>query len=133
MSKEWTEGYALEFGRRLCAAMDEAGVSVNALARKTGLSVSTISTYRRGLAVPNLGYAAAIARALGVSLDELARLGDDMGRHGQMDQVRLRCTECGNECYIWRRRSRLKERGHVKHMWCSACRAVRAHVEVRER
>ena len=55
------------------------------------------------------------------------------GQHAQMEQVRLRCCECGGECFIWRRRARLKERGHVKHMWCAGCQAVRAHVEVRER
>ena len=46
--------------------------------------------------------------------------------------VTLRCPVCGNEPVIWRKASKLKERGHVKHMWCPNCEAVRPFVEVRE-
>ena len=49
-----------------------------------------------------------------------------------MDQVRLRCAVCDHETFIWRRRSRLKEKGHVKHLWCTNCKETTPHVEVRD-
>ena len=49
-----------------------------------------------------------------------------------VEQVRLRCAVCDSIAHIWRKRSRLKERNHVKHMWCPGCEAVRPHVEVRD-
>lgn len=54
------------------------------------------------------------------------------GVHGQMQQVTLRCKECGCMAFIWRRKSKLKERAHVKHLWCRRCQERTAHVEVRE-
>lgn len=52
--------------------------------------------------------------------------------HGQMKMVTLRCERCGCESYIWRKKSKLKERAHVKHYWCRRCQDRTAHVEVRE-
>lgn len=54
------------------------------------------------------------------------------GYNGQMKQVKLRCAVCGNETFIWRKGSKLKEKGHVKHLWCVKCRYRTPHVEVRE-
>lgn len=54
------------------------------------------------------------------------------GVHGQMKQVKLKCMDCGTESYIWRRKSKLKEKAHVKHLWCRCCMERTAHVEVRE-
>lgn len=54
------------------------------------------------------------------------------GQHGPMAEVRLRCQNCGNETMIWRRKGRLKEPNHVKHLWCFKCRDRTAHVEVRD-
>lgn len=54
------------------------------------------------------------------------------GVHGKMEQVRLKCRLCGNVDTIWRRRSRLKEPDHVKHLWCFKCRERTPHVEIRE-
>ena len=54
------------------------------------------------------------------------------GVYGGMEQVKLRCLTCGENMFIWRRRSRLKEKGHVKHLWCAKCEMVTAHAEVRE-
>ena len=53
------------------------------------------------------------------------------GAHCPHEQVMLRCPVCSNETPIWRKSSRLKERNHVKHMWCPWCKAVRPFVEVR--
>lgn len=44
----------------------------------------------------------------------------------------LRCGVCGFRAHIFRKESRQKKRGHVKHMWCSRCRKVTAHYEERE-
>ncbi len=41
----------------------------------------------------------------------------------------LVCRECGTEAPIWRKSSKRKKQGHVKHMWCHACEKVTAHVE----
>lgn len=49
----------------------------------------------------------------------------------KMEQVTLRCAVCGRESFIWRRKSRLKEKGHVKHLWCPSCKERVPHVEVR--
>lgn len=46
-------------------------------------------------------------------------------------QVTLECRKCGNRQEIWRKKSRLKEPGHVKHYWCVECGDRTAHVEVR--
>ena len=54
------------------------------------------------------------------------------GAHTQMEQVRLRCAVCDSEQFIWRRRAKLRESGHVKHLWCCECRDRTPHVEVRE-
>ena len=51
---------------------------------------------------------------------------------GKMTEVALKCQQCGNVTTIWRRKSRLKEPGHVKHLWCVVCQDRTAHVEVRE-
>jgi len=49
----------------------------------------------------------------------------------KLEQVTLECMECGNMQVIWRKASRLKEPGHVKHLWCVDCKDRTAHVEVR--
>ena len=49
-----------------------------------------------------------------------------------MQQVTLECAECGCRAFIWRRKSKLKERAHVNHLWCRRCQERTAHVEVRE-
>lgn len=49
-----------------------------------------------------------------------------------MEQVRLRCASCDDEMFIWRKKSRLKEKDHVKHLWCANCKQRTPHVEVRD-
>lgn len=41
----------------------------------------------------------------------------------------LVCAKCGTESQIWRKSSRRKKRGHIKHMWCHKCQSVTAHIE----
>jgi ribosomal protein L33 len=43
---------------------------------------------------------------------------------------RVRCTWCGHEDYIIRKKSKDKPVGHIKHMYCPVCGKVRAHVEL---
>lgn len=49
------------------------GISRTELARRAGMSKHTIAAYERGTRVPTLQYAAALADALGTSLDEMVR------------------------------------------------------------
>lgn len=42
------------------------------------------------------------------------------------------CEECGAEFPIWRRKSRLKDDDHVKHLYCPTCKKVTAHKQRRE-
>lgn len=50
----------------------------------------------------------------------------------KLEMVTLECLDCGNVQAIWRKRSRLKELGHVKHLWCVDCRDRTKHREVRD-
>ena len=50
----------------------------------------------------------------------------------KLQQVFLECQKCGRTQMIWRKKSRLKEPWHVKHLWCIDCKDRTAHVEVRE-
>ena len=54
------------------------------------------------------------------------------GYNGKMEQVKLRCAVCDSTAFIWRKKCKLKERDHVKHLWCPNCRDRTPHVEVRE-
>ena len=46
-----------------------------------------------------------------------------------MAQTELVCEYCGSEFTIFRRKSRLKKAGHVKHMYCHICREDTPHIE----
>ena len=62
------------FGERLRAARTAKGISQMALARQTGLSLSLIAQLEQGLTSdPKLSTLRALARALGVTLDELGQ------------------------------------------------------------
>lgn len=54
------------------------------------------------------------------------------GAHAKMKQVWLVCQRCGSAGTIWRRRSKLKEPEHIKHLWCFKCQERTPHMEVRE-
>ncbi|QYC50970.1 ribosome associated inhibitor A [Staphylococcus phage PG-2021_40] len=42
---------------------------------------------------------------------------------------KLICEECNNEFIIPRPRAKKREEGHIKHMYCSKCMKVTAHIE----
>lgn len=44
----------------------------------------------------------------------------------------LQCKECGNVTRIHRKRSKMREKNHIKHMYCYKCREVTPHIEVKE-
>jgi hypothetical protein len=44
----------------------------------------------------------------------------------------LYCTECGTRFTIYRRKDRLKEAGHIKHLYCYVCKARTKHIEGRD-
>lgn len=47
-------------------------------------------------------------------------------------QTFLQCNCCGNVNPIYRKRSKMKENNHVKHMYCYKCKETTAHIEVKE-
>jgi transcriptional regulator with XRE-family HTH domain len=60
-----------EFGRRLYQLMNRKGWHQSELARKAGVARDSISTYIRGVSMPDPGNLQKLAEALGVSTDEL--------------------------------------------------------------
>lgn len=71
--------YRAIYAARLKTALE--GYSQNWLARKTGLSATTISAYVNGKKMPRLDIAAEIADALNVSLDWM------LGRENQKESA----------------------------------------------
>ena len=65
------------FSERIKQARIDAGMTQAELAKESGLSCATISSYERGLKAPNVSIAAAIARVLRVSIDWLVGLDDN--------------------------------------------------------
>ena len=65
------------FSERIKQARIYAGMTQAELAKESGLSCATISSYERGLKAPNVSIAAAIARVLRVSIDWLVGLDDN--------------------------------------------------------
>lgn len=43
----------------------------------------------------------------------------------------LICSECGNEFKIPRRSNNLRERYHIKDLYCANCKKVTKHIEVK--
>jgi ribosomal protein L33 len=44
----------------------------------------------------------------------------------------LRCTVCGMVMSIWRKQSKNKASGHVKHMYCPKCNETTEHIELED-
>lgn len=44
----------------------------------------------------------------------------------------LQCPKCNHIMTIQRKRSKMKEKNHIKHMYCYKCREVTGHIEVKE-
>jgi DNA-binding XRE family transcriptional regulator len=76
-SMDWRKFYFLETGgpfpgkSRLWTARLYAGLSQHELATAAGTSRATISSLERGRSTPSLALARSLARALGLTLDEL--------------------------------------------------------------
>lgn len=66
--------WGFAFGNRLTKLMEERGVKVSALSRKTGVPESTIKAAMRGSTIPNYYRMMLIADGLGISLDKLTDL-----------------------------------------------------------
>lgn len=61
-----------EFGKRLQSARERVGLTVYALAQRTGVSQSAIAEYEAGARVPLLTTAQILAAGVGEYLEELA-------------------------------------------------------------
>jgi hypothetical protein len=44
----------------------------------------------------------------------------------------LECDCCKNLVTIQRKKSKQKDKGHIKHMYCYKCKETTAHIEVKE-
>lgn len=44
----------------------------------------------------------------------------------------LECPECKNIQTIHRKKGKMKEKHHTKHMWCPYCQEVTGHIEVKD-
>ena len=53
-----------------------------------------------------------------------------MSKKGQYTE--LVCLECGDIFPIYRKVNRVKEVGHIKHMYCPRCLKETAHYEVKD-
>lgn len=63
----------LNTGDRLCRIMDEKGVSVRELSRRTNLSISSIRRLRKGHLVGNLHTWVEVMNALDASIDDMLK------------------------------------------------------------
>ena len=52
-------------------------------------------------------------------------------KKGGTTQTILECPECKNTVQIWRKTSKQKLKGHVKHMWCPHCQKVVGFIELK--
>lgn len=46
--------------------------------------------------------------------------------------TQLQCPECDNIQTIQRRQSKMREKNHIKHMYCWKCKETTGHIEVKE-
>lgn len=54
------------------------------------------------------------------------------GAKTRTQQTHLECEICENIVPIHRKRGKMKERNHIKHMYCFRCKETTAHIEVKE-
>jgi hypothetical protein len=47
----------------------------------------------------------------------------------KLEPRKMMCTICGTHQEIMRRKARIKEVGHIKHLWCIKCENRTAHKE----
>lgn len=65
------EGMAVRFGRAVYEARRAQGLKAEELANELDLSYASVRSYETGKRLPSTGHCVAIARLLGLSLDEL--------------------------------------------------------------
>ncbi len=75
------------FGERLLKARKERKISQEELAKRLGAHAPIIGRYERGEVKPSIEVAAKIAEILGVSLDYLTGLSDQLIDKNILDQV----------------------------------------------
>ncbi|GIW81506.1 MAG: hypothetical protein KatS3mg105_3313 [Gemmatales bacterium] len=63
------------FGRKIKAARQAAGLSQSELAKKAGVPVDSLQNWEQDRRKPTLPNAIALAKALGLALDELVERG----------------------------------------------------------
>jgi len=71
----------MSFGRHLRTLRQEAGVSRAALARRAGVSVSTLRHWENGRGFPSMAAFLRLAEALGVPAERLAGGVNDLARN----------------------------------------------------
>lgn len=54
------------------------------------------------------------------------------GSKTRTSPTHLQCPQCDNPVTIHRKRSKMREKNHVKHMYCFKCKEVTGHVEVKD-
>jgi hypothetical protein len=54
------------------------------------------------------------------------------GSKTRTTQTFLKCDCCGNVNPIFRKKSKQRDKGHLKHMYCYKCKEIKAHLEVKE-
>jgi transcriptional regulator with XRE-family HTH domain len=69
------------FARALARARRAAGISQAALSERSGVRLDNIRAYERGLGMPRVDRAVALARALGVAVERLVA-GEEAGPAG---------------------------------------------------
>ncbi len=64
---------------------DERGWSQHELAVKLGVTAATVYNWERGKNEPNVSTFRRLARILGVSMDEIALVGEEQAEQGQQE------------------------------------------------
>ena len=62
------------------------------------------------------------------------KMGDNMSKNSWKTNFRLsvfRCKECGFDIPLPRNAGRMREKGHIKDVFCAHCNKVTKHKEIR--
>ena len=54
------------------------------------------------------------------------------GSRTRTAETHLQCPECDHVMTIRRKRSKMRGKNHIKHMWCPTCKEVTGHIEVKD-
>jgi transcriptional regulator with XRE-family HTH domain len=75
----------MEIGKAIKAARKAKGYTLQRLAEKSGVTITTLANWERGAALPNVLLLTAVADVLNMTLDEL--VGRDVA-------IKVRCNAC---------------------------------------